>query len=93
MWLETESRGGTNKLNRKSCGFFVLNRSPGRGYYSNLSGGTYFKTAVPEGYDIQVPLGAQFLDKTSQNSINIEEFLAGMRFDQRGKLEELPISL
>jgi hypothetical protein len=36
-------------------------------------------------------LGAQKLDKTGQNSTNIEEFLAGLRFEQRGRLEELTI--
>jgi len=36
--------------------------------------------------------GAQKLNKTSQNSVNIDEFLAGLRFEQRGKLEELKIS-
>jgi hypothetical protein len=34
-------------------------------------------------------LGAQESDKTSQNSKDIEEFLAGLRFEQRGKLDEL----
>jgi uncharacterized protein YehS (DUF1456 family) len=37
-------------------------------------------------------LGAQISDKTSQNSLNIEEFLAGLRFEQRGRLDELPIT-
>jgi hypothetical protein len=37
------------------------------------------------------PLGAQKLDKTSQNSLDVEEFLAGLRFEQKGKLEELSI--
>jgi hypothetical protein len=27
-------------------------------------------------------LGAQKLDKTSQNSLDVEEFLAGLRFEQ-----------
>jgi hypothetical protein len=36
-------------------------------------------------------LGAQISDKTSQNSIDIEEFLAGLRFGQKGKLDELLI--
>jgi len=35
-------------------------------------------------------MGAQKLDKASKNSINMEEFLAGLRFEQRGKIEELP---
>jgi len=38
-------------------------------------------------------MGAQKLDKTSQNSFSTEEFLAGFRFDQRAKLDELPIEL
>jgi len=36
-------------------------------------------------------VGAQKSDKTSRDSSNIEEFLAGLRFEQRGRLEELPI--
>lgn len=40
---------------------------------------------------VRVRLGAQKLDKTGQNSTNIEEFLAGLRFEQRGRLEELTI--
>jgi site-specific DNA recombinase len=39
----------------------------------------------------QVSVGAQKSDKTSRDSSNIEEFLAGLRFEQRGRLEELPI--
>jgi hypothetical protein len=42
---------------------------------------------------VQVCLGAQISDKTSQNSLDIEEFLAGLRFEQRGKLGELTIRL
>jgi hypothetical protein len=38
-------------------------------------------------------LGAQILDKTSQQSKNLEEFLADLRFEQRGKLDELTIKL
>jgi hypothetical protein len=38
-------------------------------------------------------MGAQKLDKTSQNSMDVEEFLAGLRFNQRGKLDELAITL
>ncbi len=38
-------------------------------------------------------MGAQKLDKTSQNSSDVEEFLAGLRFEQRSKLEELPVHL
>jgi hypothetical protein len=34
-------------------------------------------------------MGAQKLDETSHNSLDIEEFLAGLRFEQRGKLDEL----
>ena len=40
---------------------------------------------------VRVSVGAQISDKTSRNSVNIEEFLAGLRFEQRGRLEELPI--
>jgi hypothetical protein len=36
-------------------------------------------------------VGAQKSDKTSQNSI--EEFLAGLRFEQRRKLQELNIRI
>jgi len=39
----------------------------------------------------RVTLGAQKIDKTSQNSLNIEEFLAGLRFGQKRKLEGLSI--
>jgi hypothetical protein len=38
-----------------------------------------------------IPLGAQNLDKTSQNSLNIEKLLAGLYFEQRRKLEELKV--
>jgi hypothetical protein len=38
-------------------------------------------------------MGAQNLDKTSQNSLIIEEFLAGLRFEQKNKLEGLPLNL
>jgi hypothetical protein len=38
---------------------------------------------------VRVRLGAPKPDKTSQNSVNIEEFLTGLRFEQRGRLEEL----
>jgi hypothetical protein len=38
-------------------------------------------------------MGAQKLTETSQNSLDVEEFLAGLRFEQRGKLEELPVHL
>jgi hypothetical protein len=37
-------------------------------------------------------LGAQISDKTSQNSADVEEFLAGLRFEQRERLDELPIT-
>jgi hypothetical protein len=37
--------------------------------------------------------GAHKIDKTSQNSWNVEEFLAGLRFKQRGKLNGLPIEM
>jgi hypothetical protein len=36
-----------------------------------------------------IPLGAQISDKTSQNSIDLEELPAVLRFEQRGKLDEL----
>jgi hypothetical protein len=36
-----------------------------------------------------IPLGTQISNKTSQNSIDLEEFLACLRFEQRGKLDEL----
>jgi len=36
-------------------------------------------------------LGAQISDKTSQNSSDVEEFLAGLRFEQRNRLEGLQI--
>ena len=39
----------------------------------------------------QVRLGA--LKITSQNSVDLEEFLAGLRFEQKSKIEELSISL
>ena len=42
---------------------------------------------------VQFPLGAPGSNKTSQNSDNIERFLAGLRFVQRGKLDELPIRI
>ena len=35
---------------------------------------------------VRIPVGAQKSDKASQNSKNVEEFLAGLRFEQRGKL-------
>jgi hypothetical protein len=40
---------------------------------------------------VQFPLGACESDKTSQNSLGIEDFLAGLRFEQRGRLDELAI--
>jgi hypothetical protein len=36
-------------------------------------------------------LGAQLIHKTCKKSLDIEEFLADLRFEQKGKLEELPI--
>ena len=44
-----------------------------------------------EGGSEHVPLGAPKFDKTSQNSQNVEEFVAGLRFEQRGKLDMEPI--
>ena len=38
----------------------------------------------------QIRLGSH---KTSQNSINMDEFLSGLRFEQRNKLDELRIKL
>jgi hypothetical protein len=38
-------------------------------------------------------LGAQKTDKTSQKLMNIDEFLAGLRFEQRGKLDGFSITL
>jgi len=38
-------------------------------------------------------LGAQKSEKTSQNPKNIEEFLAGLGFEQRWKFEEIQIDL
>ena len=37
----------------------------------------------------QIHVGAQKSDKTGQN-YKVEDFLAGLRFEQRGILEELP---
>jgi hypothetical protein len=37
--------------------------------------------------------GAYKMDKTGQNSENVEEFVAGLRFEQRGKLDLVPIKL
>jgi hypothetical protein len=34
-------------------------------------------------------MGAQISDKTSQNSLDVEEFLTGVRFEQRGKMDEV----
>jgi hypothetical protein len=45
----------------------------------------FMKTAV------RIPLGAQKLDEASQNSLDVEEFLAGLRFEQRNKLQGLQI--
>jgi hypothetical protein len=36
-------------------------------------------------------MGAQISDETSQNSMGVEEFLAGLRFKQRNRLEGLQI--
>jgi len=36
-------------------------------------------------------VGASIFDKTNQNSDNLEEFLAGLPFEQRGKLALVPI--
>jgi hypothetical protein len=42
---------------------------------------------------VQFRPGAQISDETSQNSMDIEEFLAGLRFEHRVKLDKLPIKL
>jgi hypothetical protein len=47
--------------------------------------------ASPLAHRAQSTRGAQKLDETSQNSLEVEEFLAGLRFEKRGKLEELTI--
>ncbi len=39
-----------------------------------------------------IPLGALKSDETSQYSLDIEDFLAGFRFEQMGKLDELPFT-
>jgi hypothetical protein len=39
-----------------------------------------------------VPLGTYKSDKASQNSEYVEEFVAGLRFEQRGKLDIVPIN-
>jgi hypothetical protein len=44
-----------------------------------------------EGGSEQIREGAQKSDKTSQNSKNVEKFLAGLRFEQRGKLNMVHI--
>ena len=36
-------------------------------------------------------LGAYNSNKASQSSLDLEDFLAGLRFEQRSKLEELPV--
>jgi hypothetical protein len=38
-------------------------------------------------------LGALKSDETSQNSLDVEESLAGLRFEQMGKLNGLPVGL
>jgi len=37
-------------------------------------------------------VGAQKLDKASQNDDNAEEFVGGLRFEQRGKQDMVPIN-
>jgi len=39
----------------------------------------------------QVCQGAQISDETSRKFLDVEEFLAGLRFEQKNKLEGLPI--
>jgi hypothetical protein len=36
---------------------------------------------------VRVPLGAQKSDKTSQKTLDVEDILAGLRFENRNKLE------
>ena len=40
---------------------------------------------------VRARLGAQELDETSQNTLEIEEFLAGLCFKQKNKVEGLAI--
>jgi hypothetical protein len=40
---------------------------------------------------VRIHEGALKLDKTSRNSEKVEEFVAGLRFEQQGKLAELYI--
>ena len=42
---------------------------------------------------VRVPMGAQRSNKTDQNSENLEEFLASMRFNQQGKIDEILINI
>ncbi len=39
----------------------------------------------------EFPQGVQKLDNAGQNSEKLESFLNGLRFEQRGKLKELPL--
>jgi hypothetical protein len=48
------------------------------------------KGQPPEGDGIRVCPWAQEIE-TSQNSLDTEEFLAGLRFEQKGNLDKLPI--
>ena len=41
---------------------------------------------------VRVCAGVSKFDKTSQNSENVEEFVAALRFEQRGKLDLVPIN-
>ena len=41
---------------------------------------------------VRIPEGASVFYRTSQNSKNVEEFLAGLRFEQKGKLDMVPIN-
>ncbi len=45
-----------------------------------------------EGGSEQIREGASNFHKTSQNSESLEEFLVGLRFEQKGKLELVPIN-
>ena len=46
---------------------------------------------INRGILVRIPVGVQISDKNSQNSINMEEFLAGLLFEQKGILGKLPI--
>jgi hypothetical protein len=45
-----------------------------------------------EGGSEHGPLGASVFDKTSQDSENMEEFVAGLHFERKGKLDMMTIN-